>query len=84
MKKYEGNGEEDGEVPGGVKDDERQVEKSRSQETGESKDRVIFVETRSKVPRSFKISREDVEKYKATTGCPGCSALKRGMAYQPH
>eukprot|EP00973_Karenia_brevis_P059363 8264253-Karenia_brevis.AAC.1 len=40
--------------------------------------------TKIKVPRSFKISEDDVFNHRGTTGCPGCSAVKRNMAVQPH
>eukprot|EP00973_Karenia_brevis_P038754 5349320-Karenia_brevis.AAC.1 len=53
-KRYEGAEEADGEVPEGVKDEERE-KKKESQESGGSRDKVVYIETRSKVPRSFKI-----------------------------
>eukprot|EP00973_Karenia_brevis_P057956 8068261-Karenia_brevis.AAC.1 len=47
-------------------------------------DRVIDIETKSKVPRSFKISKDHTAKHRGTPGCPGCSAVRRNMAFQPH
>eukprot|EP00973_Karenia_brevis_P007395 1000386-Karenia_brevis.AAC.1 len=68
-KRYEGDEEADGEGPEGVHDEERKAEKERVQEPGENKDRVMYIDTRSRVPRSFKISREDVYKHTGTSGC---------------
>eukprot|EP00973_Karenia_brevis_P079992 11098794-Karenia_brevis.AAC.1 len=31
-----------------------------------------------------KSQREVRKEHRHTPGCPGCSALRRGMAYQPH
>eukprot|EP00973_Karenia_brevis_P082994 11507027-Karenia_brevis.AAC.1 len=47
-KRYEGDEEADGEVPEGVKDEERRGKEEKKQEVGESKDRVVYIETRSK------------------------------------
>eukprot|EP00973_Karenia_brevis_P039637 5474076-Karenia_brevis.AAC.1 len=48
------------------------------------KDRVIYIDTRGKVPRSFKIRKDDTFKHKGTSGCPGCSAVEKNMAFQQH
>eukprot|EP00973_Karenia_brevis_P048619 6749798-Karenia_brevis.AAC.1 len=82
--RYEGDEEADGEMPEGVKDEERKEKDEKQQEVGGRKDRVVYVDTRGKIQRNFKISKEDVDRWKATTGCFECSALKRGMACQPH
>eukprot|EP00973_Karenia_brevis_P064118 8909906-Karenia_brevis.AAC.1 len=41
-------------------------------------------EKRDKVPRSFKITKEDNDNHGQTPECPGCRAMKRGAAYQYH
>eukprot|EP00973_Karenia_brevis_P009810 1325979-Karenia_brevis.AAC.1 len=63
---------------------ERKKESSQQTQEGTSGDRVIYIETRSKVPRSLKNIRGDVDKHAPTTGSPGCIALRRGLAYQPN
>eukprot|EP00973_Karenia_brevis_P023329 3212314-Karenia_brevis.AAC.1 len=78
-KRHEEDEEADGEVPEGVGDEERK-KKDHESVSGGDKDRVVYIETRSRVPRSFKITEDDVDKYKPTPGCSGCSALRRGMA----
>eukprot|EP00973_Karenia_brevis_P000913 125927-Karenia_brevis.AAC.1 len=60
-------------MPEGVKDDEREEQKD-DQSKGESKDRAISIETKERVPRSFKINEDDIAKHTGTNGCPGCSA----------
>eukprot|EP00973_Karenia_brevis_P039145 5406214-Karenia_brevis.AAC.1 len=70
-KRYEGDEEADAEVPEGVKDEERKGTDEKQQGVGESKDKVVYVDTKSKIPRSFKISRENVGRWKATTACSG-------------
>ena len=46
----------------------------------DSGDRVIFIETRSKIPKEFFISYEDAEKYGRTRGCPGCRSWDEGRS----
>eukprot|EP00973_Karenia_brevis_P092193 12411240-Karenia_brevis.AAC.1 len=46
-KRHEGNEEADGEVPDGVKDEDRE-EKRRVEEKKEDKERVVYIETKSK------------------------------------
>eukprot|EP00973_Karenia_brevis_P061296 8525421-Karenia_brevis.AAC.1 len=49
-KRHEGDEEADGEVPEGVKDEDREERKESQNETGD-KEKVVYVETKSKVPR---------------------------------
>eukprot|EP00973_Karenia_brevis_P080171 11121064-Karenia_brevis.AAC.1 len=45
------------------------------------KDKVEGVESKDQK----EVKREDdLDKHKPTPGCPGCSALRRAIAYQPH
>eukprot|EP00973_Karenia_brevis_P052522 7296802-Karenia_brevis.AAC.1 len=39
---------------------------------------------RVKMREVIKTSKDDVAKHIGTQGCPGCSAIKRNMALQPH
>ena len=45
---------------------------------------IVFIETKSKVPREFYIKKEDLEEHGYTRGCGGCSSVFRGLARQPH
>ena len=54
--KYKGAEDADGEVPEGVPVEERG-------EGEQERQRVIYVDTRSKVPREFYLTKRDVEKY---------------------
>ena len=47
-------------------------------------EKIIFVETRQKVPRDFWIKKEDIEKHGQTRGCPGCRTTFVGLGKQPH
>ena len=47
-------------------------------------DKVVYIETKSKVPRDFYIIKKDAEKHGITRGCAGCSSFKRGSGMQPH
>eukprot|EP00973_Karenia_brevis_P008748 1182143-Karenia_brevis.AAC.1 len=49
-RKYEGDEEADGEVPEGVKDYGREGSR-QSEDKGVKGDRVVYIETKSKVPR---------------------------------
>jgi hypothetical protein len=42
------------------------------------------VKARVEVPRSFTISKSDLEKHGYTAKCPGCRAVLRSVARQPH
>eukprot|EP00973_Karenia_brevis_P026615 3672220-Karenia_brevis.AAC.1 len=64
LEKYAGDEEADGE------------NSNREQREEAKKDRVIYIDTSCKAPRSFKISKDDIFKHKGTIGCPGCSAVK--------
>ena len=44
----------------------------------------MFIETRSKLPREFYITKEDLDEHGYTWGCGGCSSVFRGLARQPH
>ena len=45
---------------------------------------IVFIETKSKVPREFYIKKHDLEEHGYTRGCGGCSSVFRGLARQPH
>ena len=45
---------------------------------------IVFIETKSKVPREFYIKKEDLEEHGYTRGCGGCSSVFRGLARQAH
>ena len=47
-------------------------------------DKVVYIETKSKVPRDFYITKKDAEKHCITRGCAGCSSFKRNSGMQPH
>ena len=70
------NGEEgaDGDVP------EIVVPEQATTGGGE---KIVFVDTRQKVPRDFWIKKEDIEKHGQTRGCPGCTTFV-GLGKQPH
>eukprot|EP00973_Karenia_brevis_P053281 7406252-Karenia_brevis.AAC.1 len=69
LEKYEGDEDADGEVPEGVRDDERES-RNKDQDKETKKDRVVYIDTRSKVPRSFKISKDDISNHRGSSGCP--------------
>ena len=50
----------------------------------EQGDRVVYVDTKSRIPRDFFIKKEDGEKHGFTRGCPGCNSWFRGLARQAH
>ena len=45
---------------------------------------VVYIETRSRVPRDFYIKKSDAERHGYTRGCAGCSSWFRGLGRQPH
>jgi len=45
---------------------------------------IVFIETKSTVPREFHIKKEDLEEHGYTWGCGGCSSVFGGLARQPH
>ena len=47
-------------------------------------DKVVYIETKSKVTRDFYITKKDAEKHGTTRGCPGCSSFSIGSTLQPH
>eukprot|EP00973_Karenia_brevis_P038632 5331461-Karenia_brevis.AAC.1 len=58
-------------VPEGVDDEEREQRRSKEPTPGGSSgDGVMYVETKSKVPRGLKISKGDVDNQKGSGGCP--------------
>eukprot|EP00973_Karenia_brevis_P049925 6932108-Karenia_brevis.AAC.1 len=65
-------------------EDEDREEKKEVEKREGDKERVVYIETKSKVPRSFKISKDDVTKHTGTKECPGCSAIRRNLAFQQH
>ena len=69
----------DGDLPEGVEAKERENLGS------ESVGKIFYVETSARPPRAFKITHDDIGKYKPTRGCKGCtSMLGRGLANQTH
>ena len=50
----------------------------------EDRDRVVFIDTRDKIPRKFYITRKDVQEHGYTKNCPGCTSWKNGEAKRPH
>ena len=66
-----------GDVPEGVPVEEI----PSSSKDGE---RVVFIDTREKIPREFYIGQKDVSKHGTTRGCGGCSSMVRGFPRQPH
>jgi len=61
-------------LPKVIKLETRKVGEAEAQEIKESID----------VPRSFTISRADLEKYGYTSGCSGCTSLIKGSSRQAH
>ena len=55
-KRYKGADDADGDIPEGVPGEEL-LDRSEGPE-----DKIIFIETKSKAPREFQISKADVEK----------------------
>ncbi len=43
-------------------------------------EKVVFIETKDKVPRELYITKKDVEKHGSTKNCSGCSSWSRGLA----
>ena len=74
--RYKDARDADGDVPEGVPVEEK-IEEGNG-------NKVVFVETRHKVPRDFYIKKEDAEKHGYTQGCGGCSSWFTGLARQPH
>ena len=70
----------DGDLPEGVPEEER-----KEKGTADSvKEKIVYVDTRTKVPRGFYITRADVEKYGRTRGCGGCTSWERWLGSQVH
>ena len=45
---------------------------------------INLIDVSDKVPREFKITKEDCRKFGYSDACPGCRSLREGRAYQPH
>ena len=54
----------------------------RVEAAGFPRDRLVLIETRSKAPREFYVSKKDAEKHGYTRGCGGCSSWSRGLGRQ--
>ena len=75
--RYGGDENADGDVPEGVP-----VEEAPS--SSKDGERVVFIDTKEKIPREFYIGQKDVSKHGTTRGCGGCSSMVRGFPRQPH
>jgi hypothetical protein len=74
--RYRGDDLGDGDLPEGIPESERVVPEDKG-------DKVVYVDTRTKVPREFYISKKDAEKYGYSRACPGCDSL-RGLGRGSH
>ena len=75
--RYKGDEFADGDLPD-------EVSGGENEEKEEDGDRVVFIDTRDKVPRKFYISKKDAMTYGFTKGCPGCMSWKKGESRRPH
>eukprot|EP00973_Karenia_brevis_P086323 11971233-Karenia_brevis.AAC.1 len=67
-RRYRDAEDADGDVPEGVRDEDRKkVEVSRQPQERGDRQRVVYIQTKNKVPRSFKISRGDIDSHGPTT-----------------
>eukprot|EP00973_Karenia_brevis_P064586 8972634-Karenia_brevis.AAC.1 len=75
-RRYKDAEDADGDLPGGVPDEEREAPDPHQSKEGP---KVIYVQTRTKEALFGPDGAS-----KKTRGCQGCDAPTRGMAYQPH
>ena len=47
-------------------------------------EKIVYIDTKDKIPKDFSITKKDAEKHGYTSGCAGCSSWFRGLGRQPH
>ena len=72
----------DGDLPEEIPEDERTSAPVTSSPSNVPQ--TVYVETRSRVPKEFTITRQDTVDHGRTAGCPGCNSLWRNRGLQRH